>query len=260
MYRGYVRLWRRSLDAGWLKNHKLWVFWSWCLLKASHKECDVFVGFQKVHLLPGQFIFGRAKAARTLTMTEREVRTCLTTLKTTNNVTVKATSKFSIVSIINWDTYQQINETNDQQTDQQKANERPTNDQQTTTNKNEKNEKNNIRECGVIFFTPPTLQQVQEYCRQRSNQINSQTFIDFYTSKNWMIGKNKMKDWKAAVRTWEQKERSENRGTYRQYSKQNDRPLDAGTAEDAERVAAEWNKAQAAANDNTQRNAVGDHE
>lgn len=54
-------------------------------------------------------------------------------------------------------------------------------------------------------FKPPTLEEVKEYCWERNNGIDAQQFIDFYSSKGWMIGKNKMKDWKAAVRTWEQR-------------------------------------------------------
>lgn len=56
-------------------------------------------------------------------------------------------------------------------------------------------------------FVPPTLEEVKAYCEERKNTINPQRFIDFYTGKGWMIGKNKMKDWKAAVRTWEETER-----------------------------------------------------
>ena len=52
-------------------------------------------------------------------------------------------------------------------------------------------------------FIPPTFEEVAEYCSARNNTVNPQAFIDFYESKGWMIGKNKMKDWKAAVRTWE---------------------------------------------------------
>lgn len=55
-------------------------------------------------------------------------------------------------------------------------------------------------------FIPPCLEEVQQYCRERNNSVNAQTFIDFYESKGWMIGKNKMKDWKAAVRTWERQQ------------------------------------------------------
>ena len=51
-----------------------------------------------------------------------------------------------------------------------------------------------------------TTNEKQEDCQERNNNVDPQRFIDFYDSKDWMIGKNKMKDWKACVRTWESKE------------------------------------------------------
>ena len=57
-------------------------------------------------------------------------------------------------------------------------------------------------------FVPPTVEEVRDYCLERDNHVNPDAFVDFYTSKGWMVGKNKMKDWKAAVRTWE-KDRKE---------------------------------------------------
>ena len=51
----------------------------------------------------------------------------------------------------------------------------------------------------------PTIEEVRAYCQERNNGVNPQKWHDFYTAKDWMIGKNKMKDWKAAVRTWEEK-------------------------------------------------------
>lgn len=59
-------------------------------------------------------------------------------------------------------------------------------------------------------FKKPTVEEIEEYCKERSNGINAQSFIDFYESKDWMIGKNKMKDWKAAIRTWERKRSNSN--------------------------------------------------
>lgn len=55
-------------------------------------------------------------------------------------------------------------------------------------------------------FVPPTIDEISEYCRERKNNVNPEKFFDFYESKGWMVGKNKMKDWKAAVRTWEKHE------------------------------------------------------
>lgn len=55
-------------------------------------------------------------------------------------------------------------------------------------------------------FVPPTVDDVREYCSERGNNVNPEVFVDFYESKGWLIGKSKMKDWKAAVRTWERSE------------------------------------------------------
>jgi hypothetical protein len=56
------------------------------------------------------------------------------------------------------------------------------------------------------LFKKPTLDDVKSYCIERDNNIEAEAFLDFYESKDWKIGKNKMKDWKAAVRTWERRE------------------------------------------------------
>lgn len=52
-------------------------------------------------------------------------------------------------------------------------------------------------------FSPPSVEAVKAYCLERKNQVDPEKFVTFYESKGWMIGKNKMRDWKAAVRTWE---------------------------------------------------------
>ena len=52
-------------------------------------------------------------------------------------------------------------------------------------------------------FIPPSYNEVDIYCFERANGIDAQHFIDHYTSNGWMVGKNKMKDWKSAVRNWE---------------------------------------------------------
>jgi DNA-binding transcriptional ArsR family regulator len=52
-------------------------------------------------------------------------------------------------------------------------------------------------------FKIPTVEEVTDYCRERNNTLDAQNFIDFYSSKGWLVGKNKMKDWQACIRTWE---------------------------------------------------------
>ena len=64
---------------------------------------------------------------------------------------------------------------------------------------NNKDKENYTKES----FHKPTFEEVEAYCQERQNGIDAEQFIDYYESKGWMIGKNKMKDWKASVRTWE---------------------------------------------------------
>lgn len=56
---------------------------------------------------------------------------------------------------------------------------------------------------GKTKFSPPTLEEVKAYCSERGNHVDAERWFDYYTSNGWKVGKNQMKDWKAAVRTWE---------------------------------------------------------
>ena len=75
-----------------------------------------------------------------------------------------------------------------------------------TTDNNVKNVNN---EKNVKKFLPPSVADVEKYCTERNNGINPQQFIDHYESNGWMRGKNKIKDWKACVRTWENKRKED---------------------------------------------------
>ena len=55
-------------------------------------------------------------------------------------------------------------------------------------------------------FVKPTINEIQDYCIERNNNVNAEQFFDYYESNGWKVGKNSMKDWKAAVRTWERRE------------------------------------------------------
>lgn len=62
------------------------------------------------------------------------------------------------------------------------------------------------KEINVVIgkkFVVPQVEEIKKYCEERKNNVDAERFFDYYESKGWMIGKNKMKDWKAAVRTWE---------------------------------------------------------
>lgn len=77
--------------------------------------------------------------------------------------------------------------------------------QERTVNKSKLNKDKLNKDMGEKRkrFTPPTTEEVRQYCAERNNGIDAERFVNFYESKGWMVGKNKMKDWKAAVRNWE---------------------------------------------------------
>lgn len=84
---------------------------------------------------------------------------------------------------------------------------------QSQVNKSKVN-KSNIGGAGGkrSAFSPPSLSEISDYIRNNSYSVDPQHFIDYYTSVGWKVGKNSMKDWKAAVRTWNRKNKSDNPG------------------------------------------------
>tara|TARA_R110002020_G_scaffold149428_2_gene325694 strand:- start:1589 stop:2230 length:642 start_codon:yes stop_codon:yes gene_type:complete len=71
---------------------------------------------------------------------------------------------------------------------------------------------NNITYSNSKRFKKPTIEEIGIYCKERNNTIDSETFFDFYESKNWKIGKSSMKCWKSCVRTWEKRQTKNNTG------------------------------------------------
>lgn len=67
-------------------------------------------------------------------------------------------------------------------------------------------------------FSPPSVDEVRFYCQEKGYSVDSQRFVDYYTSNGWMVGRNKMKDWKAAVRTWNSKNTANNNESRQGYT------------------------------------------
>ena len=84
-----------------------------------------------------------------------------------------------------------------------------------TPQRKEKKRKEKESKEKVNNFIPPTLTEVKKFCIERKNNVDPEKFIDFYSSKGWMVGKNKMKDWEACVRTWEKKDKEASYGSDR---------------------------------------------
>jgi hypothetical protein len=241
MYRGYIKTWRKVLDSGWLKNHKLWVFWSWCLLKASYKEYDIMVGLQQVHLLPGQFIFGRKKASEETGLTEQEVRTAIDSLRKRQNITIKTTNKFSIVSIANWDIYQDDEVKNNQQINQPLTNKEPTTNQQLTTNNNNKNiKKEKNKYLDAVFLTK------EEYQKLITKYTETKTIQAIEILNNYIMSKGvKYKSHYHTLIGWPMKEAGGNgNGIRTSRSDPGDRTLQSRTDAEVESIISKWETAK----------------
>jgi|GEM_PF-3129951 hypothetical protein len=103
---GWVKLWRKTLESPIWKNPDLMRVWTWCLLKANYTESGDMVRYREVSLRPGQFLTGRHRAARETGLSEQTLRTCLSALESNHQIIRKSTNKYSIITIVNWDTYQ----------------------------------------------------------------------------------------------------------------------------------------------------------
>jgi hypothetical protein len=178
------------------------------MMRANHEAKWVSVAgiSEPVKVDRGQFLTGRFSLRKSLYPGERNcdpspstVWRKLETLKNMGNLLIETNSRFSIVTIVNFNLYNDAPQENEQ-TNEQPVNSRCTaGEQPVNTNKNYKNYKK---------FNKPTLEEVSDYCSERQNSVRPQAFIDYYESVGWAIGKKPMKDWKAAVRTWEQNDRA----------------------------------------------------
>ncbi len=154
MWRGFVCLWRRSLDSQVFQNAGLWKVWTWCLMKAAHKEHWITLrtgrGETEVLIKPGQFIYGRKKAARELRMKQSSVRNCMQKLKGMRNLDSQPDTHYSIVTICHWGRYQLVKSQVGQASGQAKDNQRTTKGQPKDTYNNDNNvdNENNKEERG----------------------------------------------------------------------------------------------------------------
>jgi hypothetical protein len=140
MPEGYISLYRR-LEEHWIfKNPTYLKIWIHFLFSASYREHTQLVGSQLVNLERGQFVFGRISCANNLGVSEQVLRTFIQLLIKDKIITIKPTNKFSVITIINYDTYQMCLDENNQQINQQATSSQPAVNQQATTNNKDNNE------------------------------------------------------------------------------------------------------------------------
>jgi len=166
-------------------------------MKATHKD----IKLHGIDLLRGQLIFGRHTASFETGITEQSIRTSLTRLKSTSEITIQSTNKFSIITILNYETYQSNEEKTNQQINQL-TNKQLTSNQPAT---NHIQEHKNIRnkENTKAYPVLPSRDQVLEYFKTQGAQ-GAEKFFEYYEMVGWVTGPSKkpIKKWQMAASGW----------------------------------------------------------
>ena len=157
---GFIKLHRTILNSEVFQNEALLKVWIWCLLKASYKNYSYSIragkGTAVIDLEPGQFVFGRKTAALELKMTEGGLYERILKLKNSGNITVESNNRFSIITIVKWNTYQDcigignsenMDEKNQQQSNSKSNNKTNSKSNSKTNNKNDQNAYENSGTC-----------------------------------------------------------------------------------------------------------------
>ncbi len=175
------------------------------LLTANHE----MKRWRGMEIQRGQLVTGRFALSKQLNISEQSIRTSLERLKSTSEITTKSTNRFSIITITNYDSYNdRYLEAN--QPANQPANQQLTSNQPATNHKQEDKELKNVKKYknrGV--FSKPTVSEIKQYCQERNNSIDAEKFFHYYKSNGWKVGKVSMSDWKSAVITWEKRNGSQ---------------------------------------------------
>lgn len=132
---GWVKSYRKILDNPIVcKDADYFAVWNYLLLSATHKEIPALFKGEKITLKPGQLITGRLAISKQFKISESKTKRILIDFESDQQIDRQRSNKNSLITILNWEKYQD----SDQQNDQQMTNKRPASDQQVTTNKNER--------------------------------------------------------------------------------------------------------------------------
>jgi len=212
---GWIKLHRKVIDSAVFSDDGLFKLWVLCLLLANHKDGWVKVDgvLQPIEVKRGQFITGRFALhkvfyprRRRRNRSAKTIWEWLKMLQTMRNLDIKSCSKFSLVTIYNYSTYQDYDEQNVQVNVQQTCSSRAADVQLTCTNKNDKNVKNEKKKRAHAAM-PPSLEEVTAYVGEQHLVMDPGKFHDNYTMNGWVQGKGKpILDWKAAARNWARNE------------------------------------------------------
>jgi hypothetical protein len=208
MSKGFMCISRDKLDSWrWRNNMAKNYTMMYLLCKANYKDD----WFEKTKVCRGQLVFSYDKLSSEMGMPLQTLRTTLRDLSETKQIILEPTRKWTLLTICEYDDWvinngisnTQDDTIKDTQDDTKiKYNNKEDNNKEKDSKESKKKEKGNV-------FVPPTLEEVAAYISEKGYHFDAERFHAYYESNGWKVGKNKMKDWKAACRTWESKRKEE---------------------------------------------------
>ena len=188
---GYIKLYRSLAESEIFQNEKLLKVFIWCLLKASHKEREQRIGRQIVKLQDGQFVFGRNTASIELNMAPSTLWDYMKLLEERKTINIKSNNKFSVVTVEKWAIYQCKEEIADIKTDKKQT----SNKQQMDTNKNVKNDKNNIYSRVITRLNSVTGKSYKPTTKKTIACIDARLKEGFIEDDFYKVIEIKTKEW-----------------------------------------------------------------
>ena len=214
---GYIKLFRKLLDWEWYTDGNVLRLFIHLLLKANFKDKR----WKGIEIKRGQLIIGVESFGKEIGLTRQQTKTALSKLESTQEITIKSTNKYTLVTIVKFEVYQCKDSADNQQSNQQITNKYTSNNHQITTTKEGKERKkvkkdknntyvdsNEPRTSKLKRFVKPTIEQCQDYCKEKGWKVAfADHFFDGNEQGDWKLSNGqKMKDWKAAMRTWMRKD------------------------------------------------------
>ena len=178
MDNGWIKLHRKIQDWEWYQNSEMVHLFLHFLLLANHEPGK----WQGQQIETGQFITGRIELSQKTGISQQTIRTCIARLKSTNEITVKSTNKFSIITLVKWKDYQIKGQSSTTKSTSQLTNEQPTTNQQLTTNKKNKEFKKK-EEVEEAFFKNPLMEQITQTYPDRNYEFQFNLMIDWWQAK-----------------------------------------------------------------------------
>ena len=189
---GHIKLFRQMLDWGWYGDTNTVRVFLHILLRANYQESE-YLGHK---IGAGECVFGYNAWAETLGLSVRQLRTAIEHLKSTNEIRVRATNRFSIITVVKWEFWQIEEGLSDKRKTSQASGNKQKSDKQATTSKEYKN-----------TTTIPTIYDVRAYAKENSLIIDPDYFFKYYETAGWVDGKGKpIKNWKLKALNWNRKE------------------------------------------------------